>query len=332
MRQALTIARRHDTEEFEIVKQPGEIGSQLQEFFKLLRTRDHSELAEVCVIELDAGSADSTAHVRRRTFTKPVETETETENLKPKKSKNMKTLISLLVFAVSLFTANAASWNDAYGLGDGEGSGYFSASGAPLAVVGSVQSNTVYVSLGGPSALGAPLVDSVWIKPDLTGCTLSLYVATNYWLCASNQPAGTNIVWLTSTNTGLSTNDLLVLQNSSGVSQLVILGGGSTDAGGLVYTNSSGYVGVKLWNTPTNSISANDKLYKLALRQQFTPLTFQNLTNDIVAPWGNWWAMATRSAPLKFYGSLGVPSVLALTYSNSAGILVNGSFARRPAQ
>jgi hypothetical protein len=241
----------------------------------------------------------------------------------------IKSLIALVLLIITAFAlpSQAATWNTAPGHGD-DGYGYFSASGVPLAVVASVKSNSTYVVVGGRAALGAPLVQSVWVKPDFVSGTLDFYTSTNTWTCASNQPAGTNIIWLVGTNSGLATNDVLVLEHGDGTTQLLLLSGNATDAGGLVYSNSYA-VGVKVWNTPTNTITAGDKLHKMALRQSFEPLKLQNVTNDVAVPWGNWWQVATRAAPLQFYGNVGSPTAVVLTYSNAASIYVQGAFKRR---
>ncbi len=238
-------------------------------------------------------------------------------------------MAALAVFSMG-FAASAANWNDSFGVGDGAGNGYFSASGVNLAVIASVRSNSLYVVLGGRSALGSPRINAgVFIKPDLTGCLLDWWTSTNTWTCASNQPAGTNIIWLTTTNLGLATNDVLVLEQQDGTEQVLILSGNATDLAGLVYTNAAGYNGVKVFTTPTNTIAAGDTIHKMALKQQLLPFGLQNVTNDVAAPWGQWWGVSTRAFPLVYYGTVGKPSVLMLNYSNAAGLFVGGDFKRR---
>src|SRR5262245_11650712 len=232
-------------------------------------------------------------------------------------------LLSLLALAGSL---RAATWNDSYGMGKNANDWLISGAGVPLAVISSVQSNSLYYITSAKSD-GAPRISQIWIKPDLTAGTLGFYIATNLLTLASNQPAGTNILWIAGTNAVLATNDLLVLQNVASDSyQLLVLGGGSTTATGLAYTNAAGYTGVKLWTTPTNTIVAGDRLWKLALVQSITPLAIQNFTNDLVAPWGNFWPLNTRATTLAFGGRLGIPSAIVMTYSNSAGLLLNGDY------
>lgn len=238
--------------------------------------------------------------------------------------------ICAMLFAASI--SFGANWNTPYGSGDGDGGGYFSATGIPFTAIPNVQSNTSYVVLGGPTSLGAPLFEQIWLKPDLVAGTLSFYVPTNTWTIGSNSVAGTNQIWLTSTNLGLATNDICVIQHGSGAAQMVIVGG-SASSSGLVATNAAGYNLVNLFNNITNAVTVGDKLYKMALRSPaLTPVSMQNVTNDLPVQTGQWWMIATRAAPLKIYGTVGYPNLLALTYSNSAGLFTSGSFARRPPQ
>jgi hypothetical protein len=237
-------------------------------------------------------------------------------------------VLALIALALIVSAANAATWNKATGNGD-DGYGYFSAAGIPLTVIGSVRSNTVYTVVGSRAALGAPLVDSIWVKTDLAAAALEFWVPTNTWTCASNQPAGTNQIWLTTTNAGLATNDLLVLEHQDGTAQLLVLGGGTTDAAGLVGSNSLAQTLVKFWTTPTNAITAGDKLHKLALRSSFEPLKMHAITNTVGTPFGNWLAMAHQNVPLKLYGNIGLPVVVSLSYSNAASLKTDGVLKRR---
>lgn len=239
------------------------------------------------------------------------------------------------IAAVALVTfANAAGWNDSYGMGDRGGEGYFSASGAPLAVVGSVRSNSVYVAIGGPNTFGSPLFQSIWVNTDLATGTLDFWGATNVWTCASNQPAGTNIIWITTNSASgpasiLATNDVLVLQNASGASQVLLISGNATDLSGVVYSNSTG-VGIKVFQTPTNTITAGDKIYKMARRATFTPLAIPAWTNGIAGAGVGAYIPAGSSADtLKFYGDVGEPSVVSLSYAASGSLYVSGVLKRR---
>lgn len=249
--------------------------------------------------------------------------------MKNKDSSNpFKRLIAVLGLIAICFTAPLhAAWVDAYGFGDGGGSSFFSARGNTIGVVGSVISNTVYTIHGGPAAAGNPLVQSVFIKQDSVAGALEWWHATNTWTVASNGALATNIIWLTTTNTGMATNDLIVYQDSAN-SQLTLIGGGATSASGLFITNALGQCGVKVWNNVSNVV-AGAKLYKMTRIQSLTPLTMQNVTNDTPAPFGNWFQVATRAAPKQFYGRLGYPSLLTMSYSNSADINVDGIFKRR---
>lgn len=247
----------------------------------------------------------------------------------------MKKLFSVILFVVALFaltsSASAATWNTPYGIGDGNGEGYFSASGVPFSVISSVRSNSVYCILGGPKALGSPLVQSIWIKPDLAAGTLDFFVPTNSWTCASNQPAGTNVIWLTSTNSGLATNDVCVIQHADGTAQMLVIGGNASSSG-LLTTNSLGYNAVQSFNSVSNAIQPNDVLYKMALRRSITPFTLQNVTNDVAVQSGQWWQIATRAGAMTFNGVLGGPTLISMTGSNNTtggGLLLDGNYKRR---
>lgn len=233
-----------------------------------------------------------------------------------------------IALAVITLPASAATWNDGPGIGD-NGDGYFSASGVPMSVIQSVRSNTTYVIVGGERSVGAPLVQSITVKPDFVTGALEFWVPTNYWTTASNQPAGTNIIWLASTNSGLATNDLLILEDVDGTAQLLVLSGNATDSGGLVYTNGAGYNAVKVFTTPTNTITAGSKLWKLARRKTLTPLALHAITNDLVAPWNNYWGLAGRNWTVTFAGEVGKPAAITMTYSNAADIQVDGVLKKR---
>jgi len=239
--------------------------------------------------------------------------------------------IKKIIFALSVLvcasTVHAASWNDAPGLGN-SGNSVFSMSGVQQAVITSVRSNSVYI-ITSDSAAGSPSFDSVWVKPDLSGGALAFWSATNSWVCASNQPAGTNIIWLTTTNNAMASNDVLVLKTAGDVYQMLVVSGNATDATGLVYTNALGQVGIKVFTTPTNTITALDKVYKMAVRLSVDPLALQNVTNDVAAPWGQWWQVATRAAALQYVGEIGEPAMVSLTYSNAGGLFVSGRYLRR---
>jgi hypothetical protein len=239
----------------------------------------------------------------------------------------MKKLLSLFVPCV-LFVASspAATWNDQYGLGNNADDWLLSGSGVPFTVVQSVQSNSLYY-ITSAKASGAPRISSVWVKPDLTPGTLNWYTPTNTWTLASNATAGATTLWLTSTNSQMATNDLLVFQNvASDAYQLLIVSGNATDARGTVSTNALGQVQVKVFNAISNAVVAGDKLYKMALQQSITPLSSQNITNDTAVAWGNWWQLATRAAPIQYGGRIGVPSALVMTFSNAAGMTVQGDY------
>ena len=247
----------------------------------------------------------------------------------------MKINFSILAIALlACLPASSATWNDAYGQGANADDSLISAAGIPLAVIQSVQSNSVY-HITSAKASGNPRIDSVWIKPDLTGCTVRWYTATNFWTIGSNETAGATTVWLNSTNSGMATNDLVVVHHTSSDSyQLAVISGNATSASGLVSTNAAGYNQIKLFNTVSNAITGannalgvpGDRIWKLALIRSITPFTLQNVTNDVAAPWGNWWALSVKGNPLSFGGPVGKPSALVLTYSNAAEIAISGDY------
>lgn len=218
----------------------------------------------------------------------------------------------------------AGDWNYAYGQGNVSDDWLISGCSIPLAVVTSVHSNAQYY-ITSAKASGAPRLDQIWFKTDTLGSTIRFYTATNVWTCASNQPAGTNIIWLTETNSAMATNDILVYRDVAADSyQMMIVSGNATDAFGTVFTNASGYVGIKVFNTPTNTIKADDKLYKMALQQSLNPLGMGIITNQINAVvgdhFGQWLALGTRTGPLfSFRANSGLPSMVVMTTSNASG-------------
>lgn len=325
MRESITIARAHGKDDFQIIAQPKSgISQQLNDFLKLLHTRNHPKYAEVQLIQLDGSSAE----VRTRTFAKG-------EIDQPKKAPSvMKSVTNLIIGLIALvgMSANAATWNTPSGNGAISGAGYFSAAGVPFSTIGSVQSNQVYCVLGGAISLGSPLVEQIWVKDDLAAATLDFYVPTNSWTVISNSVA-TNQIWTSATNNGagLATNDIIVLQHGDGTSQLLIIGSG-TLASGVTETNGNGQNLIKFYNTTTNAVAVGDVLHKMALRQSFTPLTLQNVTNDVPVATSQWFMLSTRAAPLKYYGVLGQPNLIRLTYGAAGSLFVSGTYSRRPGQ
>jgi hypothetical protein len=236
----------------------------------------------------------------------------------------MKQIIAITVAALMSLSLQAA-WNNAVQTGLG-GNPVFTGSGVPLTVLASIRSNTLY-TITSANAPGAPLVQEVWIKPDDVTCTLDFWVPTNTWTIASNGALATNIIWLTSTNKGMASNSVCVYQSGDTYQMTIALGSGAL--GALVYTNDAGQNGIAIFNTLTNYPLAGDKLYMMAKVATFTPLTMQNATNDVAAPWGNWWQVATRAGPLRFSGVIGYPLLTTLSYSNAAGLMINGVYQRR---
>jgi hypothetical protein len=247
----------------------------------------------------------------------------------------MKKLLSIAAALLAVASVHAASWNDAFGIGGSAyGSPVFAGSGQTLAVVQSVRSNTLYY-VTSDSAPGAPTFNTIWIKPDLTGCLLDFWIPTNTLTVASNGAAGDTTIWLVASNatggnyTTLATNDLLVYKGAGDVYQVVILSGTSTTSQGVVGSNSLGQVQIKLFNGLTNAPAVGDTIYKLARIQQFLPLTLHNMTNNLVSPWGTFWSLETDATPLRFSGKQGLPAVISLNFSNSSGLYVNGQYDRR---
>lgn len=243
-------------------------------------------------------------------------------------------LLTLVGLLAMLPTARAGDWSYGFGIGSPSDDYLIDGSGVLLSVVASVHSNALYYITSADNS-GAAQLENVWIRNDFVSGTLNWYVATNTYTCASNQPAGTNIIWLTSTNSGLATNDLLILEGEGADSyQLLLLSGNATDAGGLVYTNAAGYNAVKVWNTPTNTIVSGDKLHKLARVSTFTPLGMGVITNQINAVpgdhFGQWLRFGSKENPIRFKAKIGQPAAVVMTFSNAAGLKVEGEYFRRP--
>ncbi len=253
----------------------------------------------------------------------------------------MKT-IKLIIFALSVLVCasqvHAASWNDATGIGN-SGNSIFSMQGAQFTVIPSVRSNTHYV-VTSDSAAGAASFDSILIRPDDTAGKLEGWTATNTFLVASNGSAGDSNVWLVASNTtggtytALATNDVLVYRGANDVYQMVVLCGSATGSQGVITSNALGQVQIKLWNNLTNAPVAGDKIYKMVPRLSLIPFTLQNVTNDVAAPWSQYWFLATRASPFTFVGEIGEPAMLSMSLSNGLyagtnGIFVSGRYVRR---
>lgn len=230
-------------------------------------------------------------------------------------------------------TAAGADWNNAYGMGNPADDWAFSGTGVPLSVVPGVQSNAVYYVTSASSS-GIASVRNVWFKND-TLSSLNWYVSTNSWQCASNQPAGTNLLWLSTTNSGLATNDILVLQSRASDSyQLLVLSGNATSSSGLVATNALGQNLIKVFNTPSNTITAGDTIHKMALVASFTPLSMGVVTNQINAVPGDhvnqWLKFGGKETVIPFRARFGLPALMVLNTSNSAGLYLEGEYFVRP--
>jgi hypothetical protein len=250
-------------------------------------------------------------------------------------------VIPLLIFLCSIFLSTvspAVDWNWAYGMGNLSDDPLFSGSGQTNSVRGNVLSNCMYY-ITSAAASGAPRIGSVLLKEDSTPGTCTFYVATNSFIIASNSAAATggyssNVLWLTGTNSAMATNDIMVYQNLQNDSyQLYIPGGGGTEATGTWYTNALGQVGVKSWITLTNNAQAGDKLWKMM--PVFTFIQEYSMTNGIITPYASWLQMnnlngaAMNGQALNLAGHIGVPSMILLTYSNTANLFVSGDYYRR---
>lgn len=224
----------------------------------------------------------------------------------------------LLLFVLT--SAQAATWNDLHGMGGDDAA--FGGCGAPIAVVTSVHSNALYWIANGNA--GATCWERVLVKSDLPGFAVDFYVATNSWLLASNQMAGTNILWLSTTNAGLATNDLLAYAGAA--LQLTILSGNATDAAGLVTTNALGQCAVKIFNPLTNAVTAGEAILKLARVQRFNPLSDHAITNKVISPLGNWLNLSDlyNGQSINLQAKAGQLSAIVMTYSNAAGLQIAG--------
>lgn len=243
--------------------------------------------------------------------------------------------LTLILFSPPAPAAN--TWAAAYGIGNQADSAYFTGSGAPLAVVTSVHSNAVYY-VTSAYASGNPAVNQVLFKTDTLAGTLTYYQATNTWTIASNAVANTNILWLASTNSGMSTNDILVLRDTDNDSyQMLIVSGNATSSSGLVYTNASGYTAIKTFQTVSNA-PAGSKLYKMTAVATFAPLGFAALTNSAnlsnVSVVGQWLPLSfglTANRGITFQGPRGLPTLITLTASNATGggLVLEGEYKQR---
>jgi hypothetical protein len=257
----------------------------------------------------------------------------------------MKKILTLAAALLVAASTHAASWNDAFGIG-GSGSAVFSGSGQTLSVLQSVRSNSLYY-ITSHNAPGAPVYDSILFKSDLIAGTIDFWVPTNALTVASNGAAGDTTVWLVSSNlsggnyTTLATNDVLVYTSLTGPTyQMVVLSGNATSSQGVVTSNSLSQVQIKLFNALTNAPAAGDVIYKMARVQQFTPMGFAGLTNlfsfwaygtNTVGAINQWLPLAPtlQSPPITFTGPVGAPSLVTSTFSNSAGLFVQGHYQKR---
>lgn len=244
----------------------------------------------------------------------------------------MKTRIFIATILALALPLSAATWNTSRGMGNPNDSWTFTGDGTPMTVIGSVQSNSLYYITSAKST-GEPQLDEIYVATDALANTFRFYIATNSWTVASNSATpGTNAIWITSTNLTMATNDFFVLQNVASDSyQLLVLGGGSS-ASGLHATNALGQNCVRFYNTTTNQVLANDKLYKMAQVQTYTPLGLAQQTNEVTAGGviGTVMRLGGSKMPITFSSFGGSPTAVILTYSNAASLQVNGEYYVRP--
>jgi hypothetical protein len=241
--------------------------------------------------------------------------------------------VSFVSFCAS--PAGAATWNSYYGQGNLGDDPLFSQAGVPLSVITSVQSNSLY-AITSAAVSGAARLRSILVKTDQTNATFKFYVATNTYTIASNAALATNILWITSTNQGIATNDLFVYRDVANDSyQLLIVSGNATDAGGLVYTNASGYNAIKFFTTPTNAPAAGDLLYQMRPQLTLTPCAETRVVANLTtapAPMYQWLQLndISPSWPLDLSAKVGLPSLSVLTISNAGGLFISGEYFKRP--
>ncbi len=248
----------------------------------------------------------------------------------------------------------AATWNDAYGVGNpGPNDTQITSSGIPFAVITSVISNLTYVPIS--IKPGSPaVIDDISFKTDAcANSTIALYVATNMIPIASNATAGATSLWLARTNDTLATNDVCLLRHGdSDCYQLVVISGNATDYAGTVSTNALGEVNIKIFNAVSNAIIADpdkraldrgDALFKLTRMVNISPLSVATLTNSATlisslnstSTCVNQWLPFTFSGTgspdrVKFKTRASQPACIVLTHSNASGggLLINGQYIK----
>lgn len=205
--------------------------------------------------------------------------------------------------------ADAATWNASYGIGNPQDQFRVSATGAPLGVIASVHSNAVY-TITSAYASGQPLFNQIWTRSDLLAATLNFYVATNSYELTNSGAAGTNVLSLSTTN-GLGSGDILVLQNVA------------TDTYQMLVNSNNSAFALVTYNGITNGYRSGDRVYKMALRQSFTPASMNTVTNTqgiLGVPVAQWMRFGSGDTPFQFAGTMGYPSLMTLTYSNAGGL------------
>ena len=229
--------------------------------------------------------------------------------------------------------AQAATWNTALGMGNPSDEWTFSGSGAFQGTVGNNRSNSLYYITSAKSS-GSPRFTSLNFWTDATRPFAEVWVATNTWTCASNQPAGTNVLWLTTTNLSMTTNDVLVLRDvGNDCYQFITLNTKTgTDGSGLINTNAAGHNAITVLSVPTNTITAGDILYKMARVQVINPtlwLNSDNGTNFLNATKTNFYVLPVGKS---VNGPLGLPMMVSIFATNPAACWLNvaGEYYARP--
>lgn len=236
----------------------------------------------------------------------------------------MKTIRNLILSSAICIglPAQAASWNSGYGMGNYSDDWLFGGAGVPLAVVASVQSNSLYY-ITSAAASGAPQIQGVWFKSDTLSSTLDYYIATNTYTVFSNSlVTGTNLISLDSTN-GLGNGDILVLRTLADDNYQFLINSNSSSSNLIVMQFT------------TNALAVGDKVYKMTKVQTFDPLKMASVTNQFGAiagvsgGVGQWWSFPSLNNPMIFQSKIGLPSMLVLTYSNAASLQVFGQYLPR---
>jgi hypothetical protein len=244
----------------------------------------------------------------------------------------MKHILTTLAFAIALCAAPApgATWNDAFGMGNPSDDSLFNGAGVLNGTVGNNRTNFLYYVTSAKSS-GAPRICGMQFWSDATRPFAEVWVPTNAWTCISNQPAGTNTLWLQQTNSGITTNDLLIHRDVNNDCYQLVMLGGDAGSGALKLTNAAGHNGISLLTATTNPITSGDVVYKLTRVQQITPTLVYPLggvtTNAAGAVITNYFKL-----PQVISGRQGLPLMVGIFATNPAVCWMNvqGEYILRP--